>query len=48
MSFVRSLVSKCRARVVAVIFLLGEIMPICSRCVLKGLVCVVIMAPLGR
>ena len=47
MSFVRSLASKRCACVVAVILLLGEIMPTYSCCVLKGLVCVIIMAPLG-
>ena len=48
MSPVRSLASKRRAYVVAVILLLSEIMPTCSRCVLKGLVYVIIVAPLGR
>ena len=47
MPFIRSLVSKRRACVVAVIFLLGKIMPTYSRCVLKGLVCVIIIALLG-
>ena len=45
---VRSSASKCRAHVVAVILSLGEIMPTYSRCVLKGLVYIVIVAPLGR
>ena len=48
MPLVRSLVSKRRARVVAVILLLSEIMPTYFRCVLKGLVYVIIIAPLGR
>ena len=47
MPLVRSLASKRRACVVAVILLLGKIMPTCSRCVLKGLVCIAIIAPLG-
>ena len=45
---VRSSASKRRAYVITVIFLLSEIMPTCSRCVLKGLVCIVIIALLGR
>ena len=45
---VRSLVSERRARVIAVILLLGEIMPTCSRCVLKGLVYIIIIALLSR
>ena len=48
MPSVRSLASKCRTRVVAIIFLLGEIMPICSCYVLKGLVYIAIIAFLGR
>ena len=48
MPLIRSLASKCRTYVVAVIFLLSKIMPIYSYCVLKGLVCVIIIAPLGR
>jgi hypothetical protein len=44
---IRSLASKHRTRVVAVILLLSEIMPTCSRYMSKRLVCVVIMAPLG-
>ena len=47
MSFIRFLVSKHRARVVAVILLLSEIMPTYSRYVLKGLVYIIIIAPLG-
>ena len=46
--FVKSLVSKRRACVVTVILLFSKIMPIYSRCVLKGLVYVIIIAPLGR
>ena len=46
--FVRFLVSKRRAYVVTVILLFGEIMPIYSYCVLKGLVYIIIIAPLGR
>ena len=44
MPFIRSLASKRRAYIVAVILLLSEIMPIYSRCVLKGLVYIAIMA----
>ena len=47
MPFVRSSASKCCAHVVAIILLLGEIMPTCSRCVLKGLVYITIIALLG-
>ena len=47
MPFVRSLASKRCARVIAVIFLLGEIMPTYSYCVLKGLVYIAIIASLG-
>ena len=45
---VRSLASERRAYVVAIILLLGEIMPTCSCYVLKGLVYIIIIAPLGR
>ena len=45
---VRSSVSKRRTCVIAVILLLGEIMPTYSCCVLKGLVYITIIAPLGR
>ena len=45
---IRSLASKRYTRVVAVILLLGEIMPTYSCCVLKGLVYIVIIALLGR
>ena len=45
---VKSSASKRCTRVVAVILLLSKIMPTYSHCVLKGLVCVAIIAPLGR
>ena len=48
MPLIRSSVSKRRACVVAVIFSLSKIMPTCSCCVLKGLVYVAIIAPLGH
>ena len=47
---VRSLVFKRAAhyfKLVAVILLLGEIMPTCSHYIEKGLVYIIIMAPLG-
>ena len=44
MPSVRSLASKRHAYIVAVIFLLSEIMPTYSRYVLKGLVYIVIIA----
>ena len=47
MPFVRSLVSKRYTYVIAVILLLSEIMPTYSCCVLKGLVYIIIIAPLG-
>ena len=47
MPFIRFLASKRRAYIVAVIFLLGEIMPTYSYCVLKGLVYIIIIALLG-
>ena len=47
MPLIRSLISKRYTRVVAVILLLSEIMPTYSRCVLKGLVYVTIIAFLG-
>ena len=46
--FIKFLASKRRTRVIAIIFLLSEIMPTCSYCVLKGLVYIIIMASLGR
>ena len=47
MSFVRSLVSKRYIYVVAIILLLSEIMLTYSYYVLKGLVYIIIIAPLG-
>ena len=44
MPLIRSLVSKRCTCVVAIILLLSEIMPTCSRCVLKGLIYVAIIA----
>ena len=44
---VRSSASKCRAYIVAVILLLSKIMVTYSCCVLKGLVYIIIIAPLG-
>ena len=44
---IRSSASEHCARVVAVILLLSEIMPTYSCCVLKGLVYIIIIAPLG-
>ena len=48
MPFIKSSASKRRAYIVAVILLLSKIMPICSCCMLKGLVYIVIIALLGR
>ena len=48
MPFIRSLVSKHHACVIAVIFLLSKIMPTYSCYMLKGLVYIIIIAPLGR
>ena len=45
MPLIRFLVSKCRAYIVLVIFLLSEIMPMCSRCAKKKLVYIIIAAP---
>ena len=47
MPLVRSLASKCRAYIVAVIFSLSEIMPTYSCYMLKGLVYIAIIALLG-
>ena len=47
MPFIRSLASKRRAYIVAVILLLSKIMPTYSRYVSKGLVYIAIIAPLG-
>ena len=44
MSFIRSLVFKYCICVVAIILLLGEIMPTYSCSILKGLVCIIITA----
>ena len=44
MPFIRFLASKRRTHVVAVILLLSKIMPTYSRCVLKGLVYIIIAA----
>ena len=48
MPFIRSLVSKRCTRVIAVILLLGKIMPTYSCYVLKGLAYIIIIASLGR
>ena len=48
MPFIRFLASKRCTYVVAVILLFSKIMPTCSRYVLKGLVCIIIIAPLSR
>ena len=48
MPFIRFLASKRRAYVILVIFLLGEIMPIYSRCIKKKLVYITITAPSSR
>ena len=48
MPFIRSLAYKRRAYIVLVIFLLGEIMPICSRYAEKKLVCIIIVALFNR
>ena len=48
MPLVRSLAFKRRACVIAVILSLNKIMPTCFRYMLKGLVYIIIIAPLGR
>ena len=48
MPLIRFLASKRRVYVVAVILLFSKIMPTYSRCVLKGLVYIIIIAPLGH
>ena len=48
MPFIRFLASKRRAHVVAIIFLLSEIIPTYSCCVLKGLIYIAIIVPLSR
>ena len=47
MPFIRFLASKRCAYVVAVILLLGKIIPTYFYCMLKGLVYIIIIAPLG-
>ena len=47
MPFIRSSASKRRACIIAVILLLGKIMPTYSYCVLKRLVYIIIIAFLG-
>ena len=48
MPSVRSSASKRYACVVAIILLLGEVMPTYSYCILKGLVYIIIIGPLGH
>ena len=48
MPSIRSSASKHCTYIVAVILLLSEIMPIYFRCVLKELVYIAIIGPLGR
>ena len=48
MTFIRSLVSKRRAHIVAVIRLFSEIMPSCSCYEEKKLVYIIIIAPFSR
>ena len=45
---IRSLASECCTYAIAVILLLSEIMPSCSRCNEKKLVYIIIMAPFSR
>ena len=47
MPFIRSLAFKYRAYVIAVILLLSKIIPTYFCCILKGLVYIIIIAPLG-
>ena len=47
MPLIKSLASKRCTRVIAVILLLGEIMPTCFYCVLKGLVYIAIITSLS-
>ena len=44
---IRSLASERCAYIIAVIFLLNKIMPTYSCCILKGLIYIAIIAPLG-
>ena len=48
MPFIRFLASKCRTYIISVILLLGEIIPICSCCVKKKLVYIIIIAPFSH
>ena len=48
MPFIRYLASKRRTYIIAVILLLGEIMPMCSRCTKKKLVYIIIAAPFSH
>ena len=48
MPFIRSLASKRRTYVIAIILLLSKIMPTYSCYMLKGLIYIIIIAPLGR
>ena len=48
MPFIRFLVSKRRAHTVAVILLFSKIMPSCSCCEEKKLVCITIIAPFSH
>ena len=48
MPFIRSLASKCYTYIVAVILLLGKIMPSYSCCKEKKLVYIIIIAPFSR
>jgi hypothetical protein len=45
MPFIRFLAFKRRAYIVVLILLLGEIMPTCSCCAVKGLIYIIIVAP---
>ena len=47
MPLIRSLASKRCTYIITIILLLSEIMPICSYYILKGLVCIIIIASLG-
>ena len=47
MPLIKSLAFKRYICVIAIIFLLSEIMPTYSRCVLKGLIYIAIIASLG-
>jgi hypothetical protein len=45
---IRSLASECYTYTVAVILLLGEVIPSCSHCEEKKLVYIIIVAPFSR